>query len=1406
MDLNEKIKLSVVPHPFKTERIDSEVDRKTYKELFEEHVDTFLPIEHALIFDKDRKIALEDFGNLPESNNVIIKMLPAGDDSASPTGANDFGALGPSSTGSGEGLGTLQKTGGFLLTVLGAILLFTPLSPLGGMILGAGLSLFYTGTQTYKTETPDLSGTEREAVVTTPSIRGAKNKTKIGGNVPILLGTHLLVPDTIAIPYSSVSGNEQRLHQLFCFGYNDITIDESTLKIGDNPISNYNSFLYNIQKNTSPPTHYPKRIIQNSIGLELVGPEIQGTTPTFPLYQITSTNTRQIDVEIVWPNGVVFYTNEGEPSYHAVWFSIFLSNYDGTNRHRVYNTFMSGSEAVTKRGTYPIVLDNDTSGGSDYYDEKRQYKIEVYRVTPDYSNSQWVDSTYLDSIKSHTASYDSNVYSNNRPVDPTTQGQLAIISVDVLAENQLKGVIDQLNAIGQLHTLKYDGVGSGPTAWSVAGTNNPASMFRYILQDSKVNPHPTTDAQIDWASLEEWYTFCVTKEFECNAVLNGNITVADALNNIASTGRAGWVTIDGKYSIIIDDVKPVIIQMFTPRNSTNFVGRKTFPDNATMLKIQFIDSTTGYTSAERDVYVNDAVPDDSVTQSVSLFGAISSDQAWKIGKYMLATSLLRPEAYSFTVDIENLVCTKGDRISIAHDSALIGISQGRVKLIFESGGDTDGFTSDELLNYEAGKDYAVKIRLQDGTIIEEPIVNQESYTDFVDFVTPIIGTGILLSTELFSFGELGEEVLDLIVAGISPAEGLSASLTCVEYSPEVFDADSGVIPEYNPVISNPGDGTVGLNFSTLYDPEKSAQYLASQDAINAGNIARAGQSLIASRPDAFSVVDQAFEVCIADSGEIIFVDRTTSILYKTRKTDSFTGTPIGDVVASNPANAGVNGFGNSRILYVNKEDNDRIYLKNITDLLDGTPVTTSGAERPQFIGNDELLYIGFDGFLYRGVITDALDGVQVTTFSIGHYVPISSLEIIYSNWNDDSKLYRKASTDDLEGTILTNVSAGRLAYANEGSIYYINYDDGLLIYKINIDDTITDGIPAYLASLGVTADSEGNVVFISLFDNSTIYSGLLDLAITDGFLEASPNEFTLLGDLLIGSTRISNITSEALDEIAVKDSFYHEYLSLETVVLFKGNDYVVVNISAGGTSVQATIEVAGTRIILDANRVIIDGTVTANLLEASAINSKAKTDGGFYKSEYDLDSGAQLLRRDDDTIMLDFDADRTGSELLLGGTLVGVDGEFTGTLTAVDGSFSGTLDAVSGVFEGLSGLRMEAVAYSGTETAFYYDTGKSSSTTVVAGTFFLATRDIFLIAGGFDTPNALFGVQYLYNTYNATNRVNTMDLTGFGDTISGSVVVRSGTLQIQFIKNTAGAGTSASMTAMVIRQPDPASP
>ncbi len=417
---------------------------------------------------------------------------------------------------------------------------------------------------------------------------------------------------------------------------------------------------------------------------------------------------------------------------------------------------------------------------------KGQYDVRMRRLTPDAALDTVFDETHWTAIR--TVRYASPVRMKN----------LAMTAIRIKATDQLQGVVDRFN--GVVHSILPDWNG---TAWTEQVTSNPASLFRHVLQGVG-NARPLADTRIDLSRIEAWHEACALQGREFNAVIDYDISVREMLEDIAATGRASPTLIDGKWSVVEDKPQSVPVQHFTPRNTFNFKGGKSFEDLPQALRIRFINRERGYLQDERLVY-DDAYTEETASkyETLELNGVTDPQQAWKDGRYHIATARLRPETYSFQADIEHIVCTRGDLVRFSHDVPMFGISSARVKSVAISGDYATGVVLDAVVEMEASKSYTLRCRKADGSSVILPLVTQTGKTRDLVFLDNVLLEAGPHAGDLALFGESGTESVELVVKSIEPGPDLSARITCVDAAPAIHLADIGVIPAFSSQITVP---------------------------------------------------------------------------------------------------------------------------------------------------------------------------------------------------------------------------------------------------------------------------------------------------------------------------------------------------------------------------------------------------------------------------------------------------------------------------------------------------------------------------------------------------------------------------------------------------------------------------
>lgn len=501
-----------------------------------------------------------------------------------------------------------------------------------------------------------------------------------------------------------------------------------------------------------------------------------------------------------------------------------IRNYDGNDNYSSANDIcftvsyteivttpinydISGSELKTKR--YSV-----TKTG---LDKNFSYTVKISRVSADSTDTKVIDDVYVGSIRAAK---------NMAPVSAGRAKQLTLIELKIKASEKLNNIVKKLNFIAESKTPSYSGNGSGAEQWSYANSRNPASAALYAMQGGFAQ-QKLTDNDIDWVAFEKLFSWCQIHGYECNAYLTEQLTISNLLSSIASTCRAEILRMNGKLTVIHDIERDSFTQLFTPRNSHGYSESIALSEIPDAQNLNFIDKSVGYAENSARIY---NTPDGNyagepgTTQEVSLWGVTDKDQALKLGMYNYAVSNHRFLLHKFSCDFEYLMCQKGDWIKYAGDLALAGITQGRITdLGTDENGKTTAFECDEELPMENGKNYGMRVRKANGESVIIYLENIERSSKVAILSSAIEAATSPQAGDLFTFGEVSgaklDDAIDLVITDIQCGENLSAELTCVEYSPEIFGVDDPnfELPEFENHLSEvQGKIDLGQVWSTYY--------------------------------------------------------------------------------------------------------------------------------------------------------------------------------------------------------------------------------------------------------------------------------------------------------------------------------------------------------------------------------------------------------------------------------------------------------------------------------------------------------------------------------------------------------------------------------------------------------------
>jgi hypothetical protein len=671
---------------------------------------------------------------------------------------------------------------GLVAALGGAISIGTATSLIaGGLILAGTLAM----NALFPIRQPDAAVTGSDAFSARVSIQGARNESAPFGAIPQILGTHRMSPLYAAKPYTELAGDDQFLRILFLWGYGPIDIDLSSLKIGETPLSSFQDV--EIQHNYGLPSDvatslYPSTVDEQALSIELnsvEGDSYSGLADADIDWQVRNTapNCTFFSIDITFPEGVFRVNTENGN----------LDTYSSSVRGQYRVAGSGGSWIDFARD---IIQERSIQTARKYGDAvvpAGQYEVRVGRSSR----------TPGDTAKYKTRAVWSSLRSFTTGSPVTFPKRLAMTAIRIKATDQLNGVIDTFNGVvSSIAPNAWNGA-----AWVQQATNNPADLFRLVLQ-GPANARAVGDEEIDLDNLIEWWGYCVEKGFTYNEVITQAGSVYDKLSDIAAAGRAVISFPNGKWGVIWDRPDDSVVQHFTPRNSWGFQGIKAYAQQPHGWRVNFINEENGYSADERIVY-DDGYNAANATlfEGIQFRGVTKPSLIWKHGRFQIAQQRLRPEKVKINTGWEHLVCTRGDRVRVTHDVLLIGLAAGRMKAV-----DGQVITFDETVTIELGKSYGFKFRVPEDVRVVDRSVDMTDLAAGDYNELPLIGDlSLIVPGTLFGFGETGQETANYRIYDIAHQKDLIATLTLVDDAPEISQADTGTIPDYAPNVTIPAD-------------------------------------------------------------------------------------------------------------------------------------------------------------------------------------------------------------------------------------------------------------------------------------------------------------------------------------------------------------------------------------------------------------------------------------------------------------------------------------------------------------------------------------------------------------------------------------------------------------------------
>lgn len=656
-------------------------------------------------------------------------------------------------------LGSL--VGGFLISTAGMLLLGGLAPPPQAKLPDASI------TGNFNTTAPNYS------------ITGTQNRSNPYGAVPRIFGKVRIFPVYGAAPYTEVVGSDQYFRLLFLCGFGPLQLSE--LKIGTIPLSQFDGVETDIRYGYPGDTQVG--LYTNTVNQDEYSQRVENGTPRI---FVTRANTQEISLDVTF-NGLVSFGNDGSRNSRTVEMIVEYRQQGTVPWTSLGTTAISAATDQAYR--YSWRIPNLTAA---------TYEVRVTRVTANSSSSLIRDAVSVTSVRSI------------KYTPPTVPPGMCLVAMRIKATNQLNGVVQAFNCVAEALLPIWNG-----TSWSAPTvTRNPAWAYAEVLRGS-ANMRPLSDSRIDLAAIKEWADACDELDqdgqprFRYDISIDSRSTLLQTLQNIAGSARASFVIKNGKFSVVRDKPQAGAVQMFTPRNSWGFKGKKVFINQPHALKVRYIEPDRDWAQHEIVVYADGYnAGNATLFETIELAGVTRSSQAWRDGRYHQGVAKLRPEVYELFADFEHLICSRGDKVLVAHDVPRWGTGWGRVRALQVSGSNVVAITIDETITQEAGRSYSLRARRKDASISLHPVntLVAAALTDTFFLTTPVpVGLAPEVG-DLVTVGETTRETVSLVVRSITRGPDMTARLELVDEAPALYSLDTGPIPAFDTQSTWPGQG------------------------------------------------------------------------------------------------------------------------------------------------------------------------------------------------------------------------------------------------------------------------------------------------------------------------------------------------------------------------------------------------------------------------------------------------------------------------------------------------------------------------------------------------------------------------------------------------------------------------
>jgi hypothetical protein len=347
------------------------------------------------------------------------------------------------------------------------------------------------------------------------------------------------------------------------------------------------------------------------------------------------------------------------------------------------------------------------------------------------------------------------------------------------------------------------------TSWGAAAeTDNPAALYRRVLQDYHAFTGLLPPQRIGDAVLGAWSEHCVSEGLTCNMVADG-LTLPDMLQTIASAGHA--IPRQGETWDVVyerDRSAETPVQLIVPANGKPMMVDKQFDQIPHALAAEFKDASRGYRLRDDVIRYRPGYGPETAT-NIRTIRYVTVDNELEARKRLrldMGQMIHRNTEYRVPVWIEGLLSRRGDLVDLAMPTLGERFGGAAVARVLKSGGTITGlvldhpvvvgkgpgdlfsmgdlFSGDDVFADTAAS--AIVLRRTDRATLALNITETEGTWQRITLEIPLADDGRIEAGCLLAIGTRGTATIRCLVTDIRRTSFEAAEMLLRDAAPQIM--------------------------------------------------------------------------------------------------------------------------------------------------------------------------------------------------------------------------------------------------------------------------------------------------------------------------------------------------------------------------------------------------------------------------------------------------------------------------------------------------------------------------------------------------------------------------------------------------------------------------------------------